>query len=239
MARGTGFPSIGCVTGRDAKRKGIVPMSSLNVFDAYGKLADDIDPAAVEALPDNERDTLFACLAACRTAEAGENRRDAARKLVGELMRSHDAALAADIAANPPLTHAACLAEVSAAQRPGYKPKPAKADAKTRKALAAVIVELSEARAELTQAEATLRTLSAKRGDAIVAWMNAGPKITAESVHREMVAAEGDRKLKIANGELPAPVKAAPVFMSHLDQVLASGKVSVNKGNRRPMYPAR
>jgi hypothetical protein len=214
-------------------------MASFSIFNEFGHLSDSIDPAAVEALPDNERDALIACLAACRTAEAGEERVNAARRLVRSRMQEHDAALAADHAAHPPITHQQALAAVVAANRPGYKPRPNKVNEETRKALAAVIVALSDARGELTQAEASLRTLSAKRGDAIVAWMNAGPKITAASVHREMLAKDGETRAAIARGEIEAPAKPTRVFMSNLDQVLAGSAKDVNKGNRRPVYRAR
>lgn len=213
----------------------------LNIFDAYGHVSADIDPAAVEALPDSQRNSLFAALQCCKFAEAGEERVSVARKRRDELNRSHDACLAADHLANPPTTHQQALLAVSEANRLGrdYKPAKSKANEKTRAALAAVIVELSEARAEVTQAEAALRSLSAKRADAVMAWMNSGEKITAESVHREMVAAQADRKLAILNGEIEAPKVATVKHQSHLDAVLAGPGKSISRGNRRPSYPVR
>jgi hypothetical protein len=208
-------------------------MSTINLFDAYGRVADLKDQAAaIEALPDNERDALMACLAACAAAEDGENAVSDARRQVGNLMREHDAALAADNEAAIP-SHAENVAAVAAANRPGYKPKPAKPRT-TSAALGAAIASLAEARAVLNRADAAFRVLSARRGEAILSWMACQPKVTTFDVHREMVAAEAERKLDIIHGRVEAPPVAAPVKVSELDRVLgARGKTATN---RLPTY---
>jgi hypothetical protein len=39
----------------------------LDIFDNLGRVSTDaIDPATVEALPDNQRKALFECISACR-----------------------------------------------------------------------------------------------------------------------------------------------------------------------------
>src|SRR5260370_31838700 len=175
----------------------------------------------------------MACLAAGRAAEEAEVRVTVARKLRDDRTRVRDAALAADQEANPSILPHQALALVIAANKPGYKPKPAKVNKKTRDALAVAVAELAEARAEYTRAEASLKKLSAIRGEKIVLWMNTQPKITQETVHREMVAKEQATKLAIANGEIPAPVKAEPVRQFEIDRIFAArGKVA----NRMPVY---
>lgn len=206
----------------------------IELFDGYGHISADIDPAAVEAMGEIERDALMRCLAAARAAELGEDRVLIARKHRDELNRSHDEALAADIAANPPYTHQQALLAVSEANRPGHKPKPARANENTRKALAAVIDELSEARAELTQAEAALRTLSTARGNAVLAYINSGERASADKIHRQMVEAEADRKLAGI-----APKVATVQHQSQLDAVLAGPGKSISRGSKRPVYPVR
>lgn len=208
-------------------------MPSLNIFDHVGHVRD----IAPEEVPDDQdqREALFKCLAACRAAEEGEARRDAARKVVTERMREHDAALAADHEAHPPATHQENLLAAIAARKPGYKPKPAKIDSKIRDALDSAMVALAEARAELTRATAALKELDRARGEATIAWINVGPSVTQESLHREMVAAEQERKTAIAEGRMKAPPpKPVRAHQSELDKVLAGrGKAAKN---RQPAY---
>jgi anti-sigma factor RsiW len=82
--------------------------------------------------------------------------------------------------------------------------------------------ELSDARAELSAATSNARALDLIAGGAIANWIAAFPKVSAESVHREMVAADQERRRKIATGETPAPSKAAPIYMSALDEARAN-----------------
>jgi hypothetical protein len=92
--------------------------------------------------------------------------------------------------------------------------------------------ELCDARAELSAATSNARRLDLIAGDAIANWIACFPKISAESVHREMIGRDQERRRKIATGETPSPSKAAPIFLSALDEARAK----VGKGpdvNRR------
>lgn len=202
-----------------------------NIFDHVGHIKTP-DPAEVVALPDNQRDALMACLAACDAAEAGEQRVTAAHTLVAEKMREYDAALAADNKANPAILHHDALRLVSAANGSNVKTsKAAKPNKETRAALTAVTSELADARAEYNSANASLKILSAKRGDKIILWIASGERVTDESIAREYQATSQAHRAKVASGEI-AP-KPEPVRLSEIDRVLTGrGKAH----NRLPKY---
>jgi hypothetical protein len=206
----------------------------LNIFDAYGRVRADLDSeaATIEALPDAERAALMACIAASQVADEGEARLVAARKARDLKNRAHDVALAADHAANPAILPHEALRAVSAANGSNVKPpKARKLNKETRAALATAITELADARAEYHQAEVALKTLSAKRGEAVLAYMNSGKRVTAEEVAREYQARGQAERKAVADGT--APVKAEPVRLSQLDRTLsARGKTA----NRSPVY---
>jgi hypothetical protein len=207
----------------------------LNIFDNFGNVRADLAAMTdeIEALPDNQRTALVECVTACVEAGEADARVMAARKSVTAKIHEHDAAVDADQKANPAETHQSALAAVIAAGKPGYEPKVVKVNKKARAALAAAVASLAEARGELTVAEREFKRLDAIKGDKVLAWMASWPKITAESVHRGMVAAENDRKLKIAKGELPKPVVKEPPHQWPLEVVMkARGKVQ----NRLPVY---
>jgi predicted phage gp36 major capsid-like protein len=111
----------------------------------------------------------------------------------------------------------------------------------TRTALVKAATDLDAARAELLSAEAALKALSANRADAVMGWMKASPPPTQDQIHREMVAKEQERKLLIAQGKIPAPVKPAPIYQNPIDEVYAkNGKSSdVNRGTKRPFRQVR
>jgi hypothetical protein len=149
-------------------------------FDNLGHVRDDLasEAAAIEALPDAQREKLFELIAADSAAREGETRLTAARTAVNELSAAHDAALAASNKLNPALTIQQCLLDTIKANRPGYKPEPkgAAAIAAAQKAILAVekkfkgaddkkapavAAELSEARANLARAEAPAKAKAA------------------------------------------------------------------------------
>src|SRR5260221_619880 len=134
----------------------------LNIYDSIGRVDPAaIDPAEVEKLPEPQRAALFECIKASRAAEDGEDRLGAARKLVVQTMRDYDVALAADQEANPPIDHITALRDVIAANNPNAPKRPQrKIDKETRAALDMAVTALAEARAELANAEVSLRTLS-------------------------------------------------------------------------------
>lgn len=197
-----------------------------DLVDRYGRVAQDIDAATVEALPAALIDVFMSTVAVAREAESADAAMTAARKAVTDAMRTHDAALKEDHAKNRQQSHQQALADVIAAGKPGYRPKVRKINVKAREALATAIVVLAEARADLTRAENAFRLADKKRSEGILRWINATPKTTQESIHREMCAADMATKLAIAKGELPAPVVVVPIRQYPIDEVLASrGKV--------------
>jgi len=213
----------------------------IEIFDGYGHLApQNIDAEEVEKLPEPERAALFECLKHARAAEEAEERVTIARKRVNDLMREHDAALAADHAANPPISKENALRAVIAANRPGYVPTKVKANEKTRKRLAVATEELAAARSELIQMDASARVLGAKRSDAILAYMNSKPKISAMDVHREMVAKQNATKLAMHLGEIPVPVPP-PAPRYEIDRVLAQRGTQNSRTvkNPRRLIPTR
>jgi hypothetical protein len=206
----------------------------LNIFDAYGRVRDDLDSdeATIQGLPVDQRDALMACIAASLAADEGEARLVAARKARDLKNRAHDEALALDNAANPAILPHEALRAVSAANGSNVKPpKPRKLNNETRAALATAISELADARAEYHQAEVALKGLSAKRGEAVLAYMNSGKPITAEEVARDYQARGQAERQAIVDGT--APIKVVPVRLSQLDETMsARGKTA----NRSPQY---
>jgi hypothetical protein len=99
--------------------------------------------------------------------------------------------------------------------------------ASARAALATAITELAEARAEVNQAEAALRILSAKRGEALLAYMNSGEKITDEHVAREYQARSQAQRQAVADGT--APKKVEPIRLSELDRSLSARGMAANR----------
>ena len=97
--------------------------------------------------------------------------------------------------------------------------------------------ELSDARAELSAATSNARRLDLIAGDAIANWIACFPKISAESVHRAMVAADQERRRQIAAGEVAAPSKAAPIFMSALDEARANAGKGPDINRRLSVKP--
>jgi phytoene/squalene synthetase len=90
----------------------------IDIFDSIGRVAPDkIDPSAIDKMPDDQREALLACIAACRIAEDAEDRLAVARKSVTEKMRVYDEALAADQLANPPIDRISALRAVIAANQ--------------------------------------------------------------------------------------------------------------------------
>jgi hypothetical protein len=213
-------------------------MPTFNPFDQYGRVRplDSEDDEAIETLPDNQRDALMACIAASLAADAGDDRLTAARADRANKLRAHDEALAADQKANPPITHAQALAAVSAANRPGYKPKPVKVNKETREALAAAVAALADARAEYHQAEVALKTLSTRRGEALLAYMHSGDKVTDEQIAREYQARSQAARLAIAErqaiADQTAPVTAGPVRLSKLDETMSARGKTANRTKR-------
>jgi phytoene/squalene synthetase len=89
----------------------------IDLFDQYGRLdPSKISPAQIEDLPEDKREALFACIAACRLAEDGEDRLKAARVNCAEKAQAYNLALEADQKANPPIDRIAAMRLVIAAQ---------------------------------------------------------------------------------------------------------------------------
>lgn len=208
---------------------------SIELFDSLGRLClDAIDPAEIEILPDAERTALFDCIKHSAAAQDGEARRDAARSSVSELNKAYEAARVADHEANPAMTHQQCLMASIAANDPEhYKPAKIKTNLKTRATLAKVAEELGAARAELNRAEAELKILSKTRGDSIVAYLRTRPKVTQESLIREVAARENATRVAIHRGELPAPPEPEPPRYA-IDQVLSQRGTQNSRSVKNP-----
>lgn len=185
-------------------------MPSFSPFDAYGHVSRNIDPAIVEAMPDDQRAALMACLSACREAEDCEANVSTLRIAVNKSMHKHDAALLAVDASMPKLTHQQALQATIAANDPAHydKPKKPHVNPKPKANLAEALAELAEIRAELQKAIADLKILSRTRGESIGRFMKTQPPITFETVARAHIAAGDAQRVGIANGSILAP--AAP-----------------------------
>lgn len=195
----------------------------LEVFDKHGAIADNIDPAEVEALPDDQREILIGMLKVARAAEAADDYRIACRTAVTEGMRTHDAALADDHAKNPSQTHQDALLDVIYRNRQKDKPKQTrKLNKKVRDTLTLAITTLAEVRADLTRADNAFRIADRARSEAVQKWVSSQPKITQESVHREMCRVDQQRRQDIADGKIPAPVVVEPVHEWPIDQFFAA-----------------
>jgi hypothetical protein len=208
----------------------------LNIFDQYGRVRADLESeaATIEVMPDDQRAALVACLAAARAADDGEDRLIAARKNRDIKNRAHDEALARDHAANPAILPHEALRAVSAANGSNVKKaKTRKLNKEARAALTTAINELADARAEYHQAEVALRTLSATRGDAVLAYMRSGKRVTDEDVAREYQARGTAERQAIADGT--APKEVVPVRLSKLDETMAA-RGALKTANRLPVY---
>lgn len=206
------------------------------IFDRHGNIAADIDPAAVEAMDDGLRAILMSTLADARAAEAADQHRIECRTAVNVAIRAHDAALAADHIKNPPVSFQDAQLAVINRNRPDYKPPKHRVHAKAREALATAIEVLASARSALTIAEDNFRLADKARSTAVQKWIDAIPRVTQETIHREMVAKDQARRMDIAMGRVPAPVVVEPVREHEIDRVLASrGKTA----NRLPQYHSK
>jgi hypothetical protein len=229
-------------------------MTTLCIFDAYGKIRSDLDTeqATIEALPDDQRETLFVCISTVTARGDCENRVIAARADVRKKeVIYNEAVMAFDQTAPSDNMHAeakrnpkhayekdaqriANIRAVSAAQQPGYfSPKIVKN--KLKSAMDAANVALTDARAELTRATGELKVLEARCGEAINRWRMVQSTPSAEEVTRAYIASgQAERMRRVANGESAEPVKAASPNISELDKVLgARGKTATN---RTPTY---
>jgi hypothetical protein len=104
---------------------------------------------------------------------------------------------------------------------------------KTKAAMDAANVALTDVRAELLHATAELRTLERKAGLAIDAWRLCQTTPTAEQVQRQYMARSlEERARRVAAGLSAEPVRVVS-NVSELDRVLgARGKVATNKTQR-------
>jgi hypothetical protein len=218
---------------------------SISIFDQHGRprdLSGDADVAAIEALPDDHRETLFACLAAITAQAEADARMVAARNRVREL----EAATQSDGRYAEPVTvttigehtftsparnadqkfveHAAAMRAVSAAQRPGYVPaKPVKD--KNKEAMVAAENAVLEARAELIRSTAELRAAQQKSGLAIDAWRKCLPVMSRDTLMKDHVArGQAERAARVARGECPEPPRPAPKYLSEIDRVRGVAK---------------
>ena len=73
----------------------------MDYFNHLGHLREDFDEAEIEAMGDAERAAFMTMLADCRAAETAEAHLSVTRLRVHDLMKAHDAALAAEQIANP------------------------------------------------------------------------------------------------------------------------------------------
>jgi hypothetical protein len=131
-------------------------MTNLCVFDAYGKIRSDLESeaATIEALPDEARAKLFACITAVKASEAGQDRVSAARKDVREKDAVWNAALLAYEQTQVPQSAENALRAVIAAQRPGYKPTSPDDERKAMaKAFAKDVAKLEASHAKLRKDE--------------------------------------------------------------------------------------
>lgn len=206
----------------------------LNIFNAYGSIsrtALESEAATIDALPDADRKTLFACIKAVTDRDAGVTRANEARHDLRNKEMAHAAALDADQKANPPPSHQSELARVIAANQ-GRTITPVKLNKKARAALTEAETALTGARITLQKATAELRTLETKAGEAINAWRLRQSTPSAQDVVREYQARGNEERARIAAENPRAPNQASP-----LDEImLARGKT---KPNRRPQYFAR
>jgi hypothetical protein len=222
-----------------------------NIFDGYSRIRDlssDEDKAIIEALPDNHRAALFACIEHVTAAMDREERIRVARAAVRDTQNAYNAAVNAfdhstptDLMADTTSgkarakSEAARLAahrQVLAAQKPDYVPaKPVKIT-KSKAAVNEAALALTEARAELNRATGGLRALQEKAGAATNAWRACLTTQSAESVTREYLArGVRDRAARVAQG-LPAhPVPDAPAHEWPLEAVMrARGKTKTMRG---------
>jgi hypothetical protein len=202
----------------------------LDIFNSQGGIR-DIDPAEVETLSDPERDTLMATLAAVRAAEEADAHVNATRAKVRDLMNAETKAIELNNAANPPLTHKEALMAASQAAALGdaYKPSPRNGSKKTRDALAAVTAELIEARAELIKAETASKAKRSAQGSAVVAWCAMQPRVSAEQLVRDHVAA-GQKRLADEKAGLVEPPKVEErVNLNPIDALYSARGRSVRR----------
>jgi len=202
---------------------------ALEVFDRFGNIADNIDPAEVEALPDDRREILIGMLKVARAAEAADDYRIACRKNVSDGMRTHDAAVAADHIANPAITMRSAQLAVINRGKKDWKPEPRKVNKKTRDALAFAITALAEARADLTRADAAFLIADRARSAAVQKWIDAIPKVTQLSLHKEMCAVDFQRRLDIAEGRVEAPAIVKRVLEYPIDEFFAARGTKTRK----------
>ncbi|SHG10394.1 hypothetical protein [Bradyrhizobium erythrophlei] len=206
---------------------------SLSIFDQYGHVSRAINPADVEALPDDQRAILMTTLTACRDAEDCEAKISELRIAVNKSMHAYDRAVLAHDAAQPKVTHQAALLATLAANDPDHYPAPKKPrpiNPKIKTALVTALQELTTVRDALQNATAEFKTLSRARGEAIGRWMKCQAPITPESVTRAYIARGDAERVGIANGTIIPPPEPKP---GHVWPIEAARAV---KAKRAPQY---
>lgn len=227
----------------------------LNIFDGYGKIRTDLekDQATIEALPDDHRATLFACIAAVNASTAGSERVVAARKDVRTKEAAYNEAAVAferppapqlDPVTNLPINqgpHAegpcnaaqktaelmAALRAVSAAQHAGYVPAKVKTN-KLKAAMEAAHEALLTARLELQNSTTALRHLERAAGEAIDGWRKCLPVMSRDTLMRDHVArGNAERLARVKRGEPAEPPKIVPEYQSEYDRVRGASKRKV------------
>lgn len=193
--------------------------NQLSIFTEFGTVSDDIDPAEVEKLSEQEKHVLGDCLAHCRAAQAGEARVNELRLSVRDHQERYNAALEADQAANPPMTNVQAWEMARAATNPHIpKSKLKKPNAKTKAALDQAGFELAQTQDNFQRAINSQRGLDKSRATAIVAWVSTQAQITFDDIHRETVArSNADRLARVERGE-PADFSLA-AKVTHVSQL--------------------
>jgi hypothetical protein len=204
----------------------------LGIFDAYGRLRDlgsDADVATIEALSEDDRTKLFACIAAVTATEAGATRKVVSIRRVVELDAAYNAALAAWAKSSPPQTQADNVRHHAAASRAGYVPEPVKINKTTRKNLDVATASLADARSEMNIANRELKELEAVSATATNVWRLCLTTPSAEENVRAYVNRSAqdraDRFAATGNAEIVAPV---PAQQCELERVLqARGRTKI------------
>jgi chromosome segregation ATPase len=230
-------------------------MASFSPFDNLGHVRDDLasEAAAIEALPDTQREKLFGLIATDSTAREGETRLSDARKSVNELSAAHDAALAENNRLNKPITHQEALLATIKANRPGYKPTvkgQAAVDAAV-KAIAtverrlrsaddknkpAVEAELATARKKLVLAEAPAKAASALHSAVEAVTIARAELYKAQAEMKKLELARGTAVLAWMNAQTdrPSPLEVARASAKAFsDAARAKAKIEPADGKPR------
>jgi hypothetical protein len=196
-------------------------LSIFNEFGAIRDLNNEADQNAIASLPDAHRAALIECVKCVNASNACQDAIRKTRQKIRDLEPILNAAIEADIAANPPTTNHEQLQRVINANA-GRKNKTVKINEKTRAARAKAEQALVDARAELNALVQKQTPLQIAAGRATNKWRDCLTTPSADAVTRQYIErGNKDRAERIAKGE-PADGKPPVVNrQSKLDTMMA------------------